>query len=241
MKLLYLFAALCLPVVSPAQSVGIGTTTPSSAAALEIRSTSKGFLLPRLTTAQINAIANPEPGLMVFNTTTQKFCGYRENISPVLAAENTVKEPAPFMRNLMGQTFTASVNGVLNAITVSQRTIGSVTGSTTLKIYIYASNTWPSTATLIGTITRPLLQTPNALNVTYDCTGLNIPLVAGQLYSFDISASGIPPESLGYELSYGNPYAGGNNNYICCASSVNWDWVFRVTVSSSGVGWVDMH
>lgn len=29
-----------------------------------------GFVLPSLTTAEINAIANPTAGLMVFNTTT---------------------------------------------------------------------------------------------------------------------------------------------------------------------------
>jgi hypothetical protein len=46
--------------------VGIGTTTPDASAALEIESTTKGFLPPRMTLAQINAIATPAEGLMVY-------------------------------------------------------------------------------------------------------------------------------------------------------------------------------
>jgi hypothetical protein len=49
-------------------SAGIGTTTPNGAAALEVSSTTKGFLPPRLTTAQRDAISAPPDGLVVFNT-----------------------------------------------------------------------------------------------------------------------------------------------------------------------------
>ncbi len=50
--------------------VGVGTTTPSSSAAVDVTSTTKGFLPPRMTTAQRNAIASPTKGLLIFNTTT---------------------------------------------------------------------------------------------------------------------------------------------------------------------------
>lgn len=53
---------------SISQSVGIGTTNPNSKAILEIRSTDKGILFPRLTTAQRDAIANAPNGLHIFNT-----------------------------------------------------------------------------------------------------------------------------------------------------------------------------
>ncbi len=49
-----------------AQSVGIGTTTPSSAAALDITSNNKGILIPRLTQSQRNAIIPPVTGLLVY-------------------------------------------------------------------------------------------------------------------------------------------------------------------------------
>lgn len=51
--------------------VGIGTANPHSSAQLEINSTNKGLLPPRMTTAERNAIANPAEGLMIFNTTSK--------------------------------------------------------------------------------------------------------------------------------------------------------------------------
>jgi hypothetical protein len=50
--------------------VGIGTQTPNNAAALDITSTSKGLLPPRMTETQRNAIAAVE-GVMIYNTTTK--------------------------------------------------------------------------------------------------------------------------------------------------------------------------
>ena len=52
-------------------SVGIGTTSPNASAALDISSITKGFLPPRMTTAQEAAIVSPTNGLVVFNTTTK--------------------------------------------------------------------------------------------------------------------------------------------------------------------------
>jgi hypothetical protein len=48
--------------------VGIGTASPDSSAMLEVQSTTKGFLMPRMTTAERDAIANPALGLFIFNT-----------------------------------------------------------------------------------------------------------------------------------------------------------------------------
>jgi hypothetical protein len=68
-------ALLLLPLAARAQtgSVGIGTTAPAASAALEIRSTSQGLLLPRLTLAQRTALtasttAPPVPGLIIYQT-----------------------------------------------------------------------------------------------------------------------------------------------------------------------------
>lgn len=49
------------------QNVGIGITTPDAKAALDIQSTNKGVLFPRLTTAQRDAITNPPDGLHIYN------------------------------------------------------------------------------------------------------------------------------------------------------------------------------
>jgi hypothetical protein len=49
-----------------------GGATINTAAVLEAQSTTKGFLLPRMTTTQKNAIASPTGGLMVYDTTLSK-------------------------------------------------------------------------------------------------------------------------------------------------------------------------
>ena len=48
--------------------VGIGTTSPNASALLDITSTTKGFLPPRMTGAQAEAIGTPAAGLMVYST-----------------------------------------------------------------------------------------------------------------------------------------------------------------------------
>jgi hypothetical protein len=50
--------------------LGVGTTNPDNSAAFEIQSATKGFLLPRMTTLQREAIGSPAIGLMIFNTET---------------------------------------------------------------------------------------------------------------------------------------------------------------------------
>ncbi len=46
--------------------IGIGTSTPNSSAILDIESTTKGFLPPRLTYQNIVTISSPEPGLTMY-------------------------------------------------------------------------------------------------------------------------------------------------------------------------------
>ena len=48
----------------------------AASSVLECQSTTKGFLPPRMTTTQRNAIASPAEGLMIYNTTTAKLNVY---------------------------------------------------------------------------------------------------------------------------------------------------------------------
>ena len=54
----------------------IGTTTENTSALFNVSSTTQGFLPPRMTTTQKNAISSPAAGLMVFDTTLVKLCVY---------------------------------------------------------------------------------------------------------------------------------------------------------------------
>lgn len=63
------------------QGIGIGSTNPPHAsAALDVNSTTKGLLIPRMTTAQRNAIVSPLKGLMVFDNTTSSFWFYNGSV-----------------------------------------------------------------------------------------------------------------------------------------------------------------
>jgi hypothetical protein len=68
---------ICLLLIMPfyfatlmAQSIGINTdaSNADSSAILDIKSSSKGVLIPRLTKAQRDAVVNPANGLMIFQT-----------------------------------------------------------------------------------------------------------------------------------------------------------------------------
>ncbi|NCC23364.1 MAG: hypothetical protein EOM26_13035, partial [Alphaproteobacteria bacterium] len=53
-----------------APQVGIGTDTPNASAILDLSSTAKGLLPPRMTGGERDLIGSPATGLLVYNTTT---------------------------------------------------------------------------------------------------------------------------------------------------------------------------
>ena len=60
--------SVTVSTISFAQNVGIGTTAPDASALLELSSTSKGLLPPRMTAAQKTAIVSPKTGLIIYQT-----------------------------------------------------------------------------------------------------------------------------------------------------------------------------
>ena len=69
-KLKFLGAFAFLTIGLANAQVGVGTTNPDASAVLDVSSTTKGLLFPRMTTTQRNAIASPVAGLTIYNTTT---------------------------------------------------------------------------------------------------------------------------------------------------------------------------
>ncbi len=70
--MLLMITASCL---SSAQSVAINTdgSLPSSSAMLDVKSSSKGILIPRTSSSSRLAIVSPAKGLMIYDTTTSSF------------------------------------------------------------------------------------------------------------------------------------------------------------------------
>lgn len=62
-----------------ATGVAIGATAAEECALLTLASTSRGLLLPRMSTTQRDAISDPINGLVIHNTTTETLDAYQEN------------------------------------------------------------------------------------------------------------------------------------------------------------------
>jgi Chaperone of endosialidase/Head domain of trimeric autotransporter adhesin len=74
-KQILILLTILLSGLSTTAQVGISATNtpPNASAMLDVSSTNKGLLPPRMSTAQRNAIASPADGLLVFDTNTQSY------------------------------------------------------------------------------------------------------------------------------------------------------------------------
>jgi len=54
-------------------NVGINTNTPDASAVLDVYSTNKGMLIPRMGSEARNSITNPAVSLLVFDTEDESF------------------------------------------------------------------------------------------------------------------------------------------------------------------------
>jgi len=70
--------------------VGVGTTTPDASSMLDIQSSSKGVLIPRMLTTERTAITTPANGLLVFDTDTKSFWFYNVNIWKELVSDSSI-------------------------------------------------------------------------------------------------------------------------------------------------------
>jgi len=124
--------------------VGIGTSSPNANAALELSSTSQGLLLPRMTTAERDAITLPAKGLTIFNTTLNTI------------QTNTGTSAAPNWKSLAGPTSgngTAVVsNFICTTASAGTMTAGvAVSGVTqTITATVTIAGTYSITATANG-------------------------------------------------------------------------------------------
>jgi uncharacterized protein (TIGR02145 family) len=125
MKKFYLtLTCLTFTAVLNAQNIGINSTgvPPHSSAGLDINFTDRGLLIPRMTTAQRNAIASPSLSLLIFNTDNNCFQTYNsisgawENLYCFTGCTTTPS--APFANNATGistNSFVANWSFVVGA------------------------------------------------------------------------------------------------------------------------------
>ena len=93
------------------QSVGINNPQPDPSAILDITSTAKGVLIPRLSLAERDAIPNPAQGLMVFVTTDTSFHYF--------TGDQWRSLQAPFVAGPDGVVYTAGEGIQINGAQIS--------------------------------------------------------------------------------------------------------------------------
>jgi hypothetical protein len=133
------------PIASPVftGTVAIGTSTPSVAAALDITSTSKGLLLPRLTFAQKSTIISPEAGLILWCSD----CGTNGELQVYNGTNfvNMVGANAQFALPAVSATSTAS--DITSSALTSGGSIDSDGGAfVTARGVVWNTNTNPTTS-----------------------------------------------------------------------------------------------
>jgi hypothetical protein len=125
-RLFCLFFAIIFSFKISFAQVGISNTsiTPDASSILELRSTTAGFLLPRMTTTQRDAISSPASGLVIYNTTTNQLNFYSGSWQILTTGSGTVTSVATGY-GLSGGTITTS--GTLIADTTSSSGLASKT------------------------------------------------------------------------------------------------------------------
>ena len=80
-KLLSCLSLIFCSLFSYSQNVGVGTNTPHASAALEVKDSARGILIPRMTATQRTSIASPAEGLMVYQVDSSSGFWYYSNDS----------------------------------------------------------------------------------------------------------------------------------------------------------------
>ncbi|MEI7594787.1 MAG: collagen-like protein [Bacteroidota bacterium] len=125
-KLLILLISIFICKLGYSQSnTGLGTSTPDPSAILDISSLNKGLLLPRLTTAQRNAIVDPARGLLVYDTNLNQLWYFDGNVWKTIpvgnpgVTGNTGPMGASGAIGITGGTGVNGTNGVTGATGIS--------------------------------------------------------------------------------------------------------------------------
>ncbi|NOX48770.1 MAG: hypothetical protein GXO89_17510 [Chlorobi bacterium] len=188
--LLTLITALfILPAITFAQGVAINTDDSEAdpSAMLEIKSTSKGLLIPRMPQTEIENILNPANGLIVFSTTEDKFFTF-------IASEIAWKEIAygtstivPFGDGSIGTGGSCDNTGVFGDYKTGQ--VLSATEFVTIEVNVTAIGAYSITTNTVNGYSFSANGVYSSTGVqTVDLAGSGTP-VAYQIDNFTVTAS----------------------------------------------------
>jgi hypothetical protein len=149
--------------------IGIGTSSVSSKAVLDVVSTTKGLLPPRLTTTQRDAIRSPPTGLTIYNSTTNALSFYSG--SAWQEAISGYTETDPQVGTLTASNFClANAGGTAIDCTTAAIAIVSIsaTGTPGSSTYLRGDGTWSTISALSGGSAGYGAVWSSAAALTYD-------------------------------------------------------------------------
>jgi len=139
-----ILSLLLMGSVSLQAQVAINTdgTSPDASAMLDIKSTTKGLLVPRVTTAQRLAFTSPTDGLWVYDTDTKNFWYYKTG---------TGWQQMPNSAGALALPFLATLNSVSTLFALTNPGTGmAISGSSTGNTGMYGVTAASSGAGLLG-------------------------------------------------------------------------------------------
>ncbi|MEN9369658.1 MAG: hypothetical protein RI952_523 [Bacteroidota bacterium] len=192
--------------------VGIGTNSPSAKAALDVSSTSKGFLPPRLTYSEKNAITSPPAGLLLWCSN----CGTNGELQVYNGTEwvNMTGGTASFALPALANTTAAST--IAGTTATSGGSVSNDGGSTiTARGVCWSTTTNPTIANSKTT------ESGTTGSFSSNLTGLSV----STTYYVRAYATNAIGTAYGTEVSFtttstlavGDPYQGGVVAYILAA------------------------
>jgi len=214
-KLTCFFGLWVLLAFAVSAQVGINTdgSQPDNSAQLDVKSTTKGFLPPRMTTTQRDAIISPARGLVVYNLDCDDFqyfngatwipLGNSGNVAapltisglttPCINAVGVTYSIAP-IPGAVGYTWTAPIGSIITA-GQGTTTITVSFGSTDGAIFVSAYGTcWKSIGAYLGIQLQPLPATP--------VEGVHVPLQTQITWNWNAVQG-----ATGYKFSSVNDYS----------------------------------
>jgi hypothetical protein len=201
MKKQFLTLSILFTTYFASAQVGVGTTTPHASAVLDVTSTTQGFLPPRMTQAQRNAIASPASGLLIWCTN----CG-----------------SAGEFQGYNGTTWTNLTGGTASGGTISTITCGSATNSGTLTSGVAASGVSSAIPYTGGNAGTHSGQTVTSTSVTGLTAGVTYYYRVRDNNSCGTSASSATITYATVPATPAAPAAAAGSNVACTSISANW-------------------
>ena len=220
-------------------NVGIGTLTPTSKlevngaaqvnGSLNVSTTTGALIMPRMTTAQRNAIPSIVPGMCIYNTDVKKFQGCSDNgyvgFGSVDAQNQTTNTSATLN---FAQSYLCGATGKLTAVVINLSII--TAGNCIFTLY--------SGSGIGGTV---LVSYTAAISIggMYQFTIPGTVLVtSGNVFTFEVLPVG--GTNCTAILSNANPYAGGNA-FISGFPDLTKDFYFQTYIATPTPTWADFH